>query len=141
MRTTTSPKQTETIVMHEGINETRSVKGCIDMCSIKGREGKKVTSPKEPPSWVKHKIYNMWSKVVAHKEIVSTRGLASDKIPKVTLGRISHIAIAKSQVEVEVKSGKQETIGRALRARQAQDRVSLCWSYHLMHGGWGAPQN
>ena len=87
------------------------------MCSNEGREGKRVASPKEYPLWVKHNIYNMRSKVAADKDQVSTGGLASDKVPKITLGRRSHIAIAKPQLEVEMKNGKQETIGRALRAR------------------------
>ena len=87
------------------------------MCSIEGIEGKKVASTKEPPSWVKHKIYNTWSNVAADKDQVSTGGLSSDKVPKVTLSRRSHIAISKSQVEVEVKNGEHTKIGRALRAR------------------------
>ena len=124
MRTTTSPKQTKKKSVHAGIKETTPVKGSIEICSIEGREGKKVASPKDPPSWVKHNIYNTRSKVVADKDQVSTEGLSSDKVPKVTLGRRSHIAISKSQAEVEVKNGKQATISRALRARQAQDRVS-----------------
>ena len=84
MKTVMGPKKTETIVVHVGIKEMTSDKGCIDMCSIEGREGKNVESPKEPPSWVKHKIYNMQSKVAADKDQVSTGGLASDKVPKVT---------------------------------------------------------
>ena len=105
--------------MHVGIKEVTLVKECKDICSNEDREEKKVASPKEPPSWVKHKIYNTWSKVAADKDQVSTGGLSSDKVPKVTLGRRSHIAISKSQAEVEVKNGKQATIGRALRERQA----------------------
>ena len=100
------------------------VKGCIDMCSVEGGEGKKVASPKEPPSWVKHKIYNTRSKVAADKDQVSIGGLSSNKVPKVTLGRRSHIAIAKSQAEMELKNGKHAIIGRALRERKARDRVS-----------------
>ena len=85
---------------------------------------KKVASPKEPPSWVKHDIYNTRSKVAADKDQVSTGGLSSDKVAKVTLDRRSHITISNSQAEVEVKNGKHATIGRALRERQALDRVS-----------------
>ena len=83
-----------------------------------------MASPKEPTSWSKHKIYKTRSKVAVDKDQVSTGGLASNKVPKVTLGRRSHIAISKSQDEVEVKNGKHATISRALRERQAQDRVS-----------------
>ena len=75
VRTTTSLDQKETISVHAGIKETTPVKGCKYMCSIEGREGKKVASPKDPPSWVKHKIYNTWSKVSADKYQVSTGGL------------------------------------------------------------------
>ena len=82
------------------------VKRCKDMCSNEGRDGKKVASLKEPPSWVKHKIYNTRSKVAADKDQVSTGGLSLDKVPKVTLRRRSHIAISKSQAEVDVKNGK-----------------------------------
>ena len=110
--------------MHIGIKDTTLDKGRIDMCSNEGREGKRVASPKEYPLWVKHNIYNMRSKVAADKDQVSTIGLSSDKVPKVTLGRRSHIEIANSQAKVEVKNAKHATIGRALRARQAQDRVS-----------------
>ena len=80
---------------------------------------KKVASPKEPPSWIKHKIYNTQSKATANRDQVSFGGLASDKVAKVTLGRRSHIAIGKYQAEVDMKNGKQATIGRALRAGQA----------------------
>ena len=83
-----------------------------------------MASPKEPTSWSKHKIYKTRSKVAVDKDQVSIRGLSSDKVPKVTLARRSHITIAKSQAEMEVKNGKHETIGRALRERQAQERVS-----------------
>ena len=55
---------------------------------------------------------------------MSSRGLASDKVAKVTLGRRSHIAIAKSQAEVDMKNGKQATIGRAFRAGHAQTKVT-----------------
>ena len=55
---------------------------------------------------------------------MSFRGLASDKLAKVTLGRRSHIAIAKSQAEVDVRNGKQAMIGRALRAGNSQERVT-----------------
>ena len=50
---------------------------------------------------------------------MSFEGLVSDKVAKVTLGRKSQIAKAKSQAEVEVKNGKPTTIGRALRAGHA----------------------
>ena len=83
-----------------------------------------MASPKEPTSWSKHKIYKTRSKVAVDKDQVSIRGLSSDKVPKVTLGRRSHITISKSQAEVEVKNGKHETIGRARRTMQAPDRVS-----------------
>ena len=83
-----------------------------------------MASPKEPTSWSKHKIYKTRSKVAVDKDQVLIRGLSSDKVPKVTLGRRSHIAITKSKAEVEVKNGKHETIGRSLRSRQALDRVS-----------------
>ena len=105
--------------MHAGSKEITPVKGCKDMCSNEGREGKKVASPKEPLSWVKRNIYNTRSKVVANKDKVSMGGLAYDKVPKITLGRRSRITISKSQAKVKVKNGKQATIGRALRARQA----------------------
>ena len=55
---------------------------------------------------------------------MSSGRLATDKVPKVTLGRKSHIAIAKSQAEVDVKNVKHGTIGRALRAKKGQDRVT-----------------
>ena len=63
-------------------------------------------SPKEPPSWIRHKIYNTQSKAVAEKDQVSSRGLASNKVAKVTLGRRSHIAKAKFQAEVDIRNGK-----------------------------------
>ena len=57
---------------------------------------KKVATPKEPPSWIKHKIYKTRSKVAADRDQVSSGGLASDKVAKVTLERRFHIAIVKS---------------------------------------------
>ena len=81
-----------------------------------------MASPKEPPSWIKHKIYNTRSKVTADKDQVSSGRLASDKVAKVTLGRRSHIAKSKSQDEVDIRIGKQATIGGALRAGQAQTK-------------------
>ena len=63
---------------------------------------KKVASPKEPPSWIKHKIYNTRSKTTNEKYQVLSRGLASDKVAKVTLGRRSHIAKSNSQAEVDI---------------------------------------
>ena len=82
------------------------VKECKDTCSSAGKEGEKVASAKEPPSWIKHKIYNTRSKMLADRDQVSSGGLVTDKVPKVTLGRKSHIAIKKSQVKVDVKNGK-----------------------------------
>ena len=107
------------IRMHIRNKEMTSINECKDNCGSEGSKGKKVVSPKEPPSWIKNKIYNTRSKVVADRDQVSPRGIASDKLVKVTLGRRSHIAIAKSQAEVDVRNGKQATIGRALRERQA----------------------
>ena len=52
-----------------------------------------MASPKEPTSWSKHNIYKTRSKVAVDKDQVSIRGLSSDKVPKVTLARRSHIAI------------------------------------------------
>ena len=80
---------------------------------------KNMASPKELLSWIKHKIYNTQSKVATDKDQVSSRGLASDKVANVTLGKRSHIEKAKSQAEVDIKNGKQATIGGALRAGQA----------------------
>ena len=40
------------------------------------------------------------------KEQVSIRGLIVDTVPKVTLGRKLHIAIAKSQDDLDVNNGK-----------------------------------
>ena len=67
---------------------------------------KKVASPKEPPSWIKHKIYNTRSKGAVDRDQVSLGDLASDKVAKVTLGRKYQIGKVKSQAEVEVKNGK-----------------------------------
>ena len=97
--------------------------GCKEITTNNKGTGKKVASPKEPSLWIKHKIYNTRSKAAADRDQVSSGGLASDKVAKVTLGRRYHIAIAKSQAEVGVKNGKQATIGRALRAGQAQTKV------------------
>ena len=52
-----------------------------------------------------------------------TRGLALDKVPKVTLGRKTLISKAKTQAEMKVKNRKQAKISRALRAGKAQVRV------------------
>ena len=114
----------KSIRMHTGNKEMTPVKESKYTSSSEGSKGKKVASPKEPPSWIKHKIYNTQSKVVADRDQVSPIGIASDKLVKVTLGRRSHIAIAKSQAEVDVRNGKQATIGRALRAGKAQERVT-----------------
>ena len=112
---TSSPLQEKTIGMHAR---------CKEMTPDSKYTCKKVVSPKVPPSWIKHKIYNTRSKGAIDRDQVSSRGLASDKVAKVMLGRKSHIAKVKSQAEAEVKNGKHATIGRALRARQAQRKVS-----------------
>ena len=90
---TSSMMHDKTIVMYVGYKEmTLDSK---DTC-------KKVASPKEPPLWIKHKIYNTPSKGAVDRDQVSFGGLASDKMAKVMLRRKSHIAKLKSQVEVEV---------------------------------------
>ena len=98
---TSSLVQEETFVMHAGCKETTPDRK--DTC-------KNVASPKEPPSWIKHKIYNTRSKGAVDRDQVSSGGLASDKVAKVTLGRKSQIEKVKSQAKVEVKNGKQEKL-------------------------------
>ena len=78
-----------------------------------------MASPKDPPLWIKHKIYNTRYKVSAKRDQVSSVGLVTDKFPKVTVRRKSHMVIAKTQVEVDVRNGKEETISRALREGKA----------------------
>ena len=124
VKETTSREIPEKIRMHIRNKEMTSINECKDNYGSEGSKGKKVVSPKDPPSWIKNKIYNTRSKVVADRDQVSSGGLALDKLAKVILGRRSHIAIAKSQAEVDVRNGNQATIGRALRARKAQERVT-----------------
>ena len=63
---------------------------------------------KEPPSWVKWKIYIIRSKValMGGEEVASKGGLAQVSMPKVILGRKSQISEAKILDELEVKDGK-----------------------------------
>ena len=70
--------------------------GCKEMTPDSKDTCKNVLSPKYPPSWIKHKIYNNLSKGVVDREQVSSGGLASDKVAKVMLGRKSHIEKSKS---------------------------------------------
>ena len=46
--------------------------GCKEITSDIKDTSKKVATPKEPPSWIKHKIYNTWSKVATDRDQVSS---------------------------------------------------------------------
>ena len=58
--------------MHEENEVVTLVKGTKDTFVSPGKVEKKVAYPKDPPSWIKHKIYNMRSKVLVEREEVSS---------------------------------------------------------------------
>ena len=61
---TSSPKQfhSRTFVVHAGSAVVTLFKEIKDTFVSLGKVEKKVASPKDPPSWIRHKIYNIRSK-------------------------------------------------------------------------------
>ena len=121
-----SPR-TEVYSIVNGVMTPISVQENKDIWEIPGKVVGKVASPqkviKDTPSWIKHKIYNTRSKMLAEKEKVSMGELELDKVQKFTLVRKTLISKAKNQAKIEAKIRKQAIISRALRARKAQVRV------------------
>ena len=71
---TSSPKQfhSRTFVVHAGSAVVTLFKEIKDTFVSPGKVEKRVEYPKDPPSWIKHKIYNMRSKVLVKREEVSS---------------------------------------------------------------------